>query len=194
MEDGQRFVDYYGLLQVTPTCDPKIVESAYRHFAKTYHPDHAETADAEKFNEVTRAYKILRDPDKRADYDRVYVVKKNGFSALDSDPARDEKTAVDDAEIHEKILIALYKRRREHANDPGVVAWLLQEMLDCSDDLFEFHVWYLKSKGYIEHTEQGTLAVTIHGVDHVISMSRTNLAERLLIAQSDRQLDQDRGS
>ena len=33
-------------------------------------------------------------------------------------------------------------------------------------------------------TEQGTLAITIQGVDHVISMSRTTKAEKLLIAQS----------
>ena len=62
---------------------------------------------------------------------------------------------------------------------------MLQEILDCLEDNFEFHIWYLKSKGFIELTERGTLAITIEGVDHVISTSRTNFAERLLIAQSD---------
>lgn len=191
MEDEHRFVDYDSLLQVTPNCDPKIIESAYRHFAKMYHPDHADTADVEKFSQAAKAYNVLRDPAKRADYDPFHLVKKNGVHQfpLDSDPDGDEKTAVGDAEIREKILLTLYKRRREYANDPGVVGWLLQEMLDCSDDLFEFHVWYLKSKGFIEHTEQGTLAVTIQGVDHVIAMCRTNLSERLLIAQLDRPQD-----
>ncbi|MEO6153006.1 MAG: hypothetical protein ABIT09_10835 [Croceibacterium sp.] len=60
----------------------------------------------------------------------------------------------------------------------------MQEALNCSDEHFDFHVWYLKAKGFIETTEQGTLAITIQGVDHVISMSRTNKAEKLRIAQS----------
>jgi curved DNA-binding protein len=57
-------------------------------------------------------------------------------------------------------------------------------MLNCSDEHFEFHTWYLKAKGFIEITEQGTLAITIQGVDHVIDISRTNMMEKLLIAQS----------
>jgi curved DNA-binding protein len=188
MEDGHRFVDYYDLLQVTPNCDPKIIESAYRYFAKMYHPDHAETANVEKFSQLSKAYNVLRDPAKRSEYDRSYLVKSNRANpfSLDNETDGDQKTAVGDAEIHEKILLTLYKRRREHANDPGVVGWLLQEMLECSDDHFEFHVWYLKSKGFIENTEQGTLAVTIQGVDHVITTCRTNLAERLLLTQLDR--------
>jgi curved DNA-binding protein len=78
----------------------------------------------------------------------------------------------------------LYKRRREDAQNAGVPPFYLQEMLNCSDEHFEFHKWYLKEKGFIAITEQGTLAITIQGVDHVISMSRTTRAEKLLIAHS----------
>ena len=46
MENGHDFVDYYDLLQVNPDCDARILELAYRHFAKMYHPDHPETADS----------------------------------------------------------------------------------------------------------------------------------------------------
>ena len=186
MERGPEFVDYYSLLQVSPHCDPKILESAYRHFAKIYHPDHMATADVEKFNELSEAYKILRDPDTRAEYNRFYFNQtdktKRQFRP-EKELQNGDSPALGDAEIHEKILITLYRRRREQANDPGVVGWLLQEMLGCSEDNFEFHIWYLKSKGFIEHTDQGTWAVTIQGVDHVISTSRANLSERLLIAQ-----------
>ena len=66
----------------------------------------------------------------------------------------------------------------------GVVGYYLQNMLNCSDEHFEFHKWYLREKGYIVVTEHGTLAITIHGVDHVIAMSRSTRAEKLLIAQS----------
>lgn len=188
VENGQEFIDYYDLLQVDPKCDARILDVAYRYFAKLYHPDHAETADVEKFNEVSDAYAVLRDHDKRAEYDQIYFARKDmnnyKFERF-NEPPIDQKTALSDAEAHEKILLHLYKRRRENANEAGVAGWLIQEVLDCSEDHFEFHVWYLKSKGFIEITEQGTLAVTIQGVDHVFSISRTNFSEKLRIAQQD---------
>jgi curved DNA-binding protein len=94
----------------------------------------------------------------------------------------DKDGAVTDAEAHESILRALYKYRRENAENLGVLAFYIKEFLKCPADIFEFHVWYLKSKGYIERTEQGTLAITVQGVDHVITLSRTSIDEQLLIA------------
>ena len=186
VENGQEFVDYYDLLQVDPGCDARILEIAYHYFAKMYHPDHAETADVDRFNEVVIAYKVLRDPEQRAIYDESYAkhrVRPDFRTPTDDELEIDEKAALSDADIHETILLQLYKRRREHATDPGVVGWLLQEKLGCSDDQFEFHIWYLKSKKFLEITEQSTLAITIEGVDHVISTSRSSSREKLLLAQ-----------
>lgn len=186
LDSGQNFVDYYDLLQVDPGCDARILEIAYHYFAKMYHPDHVETADVDKFNEVVAAYRVLRDPDQRAEYDQLYTQQrgKPDFRApTDEELEIDESAALSDAEIHETILLQLYKRRREHATDPGVVGWLLQEKLGCNDDQFEFHIWYLKSKKFLEITEHSTLAITIEGVDHVISTSRTSSREKLLLAR-----------
>ena len=186
MENGQEFVDYYDILQVDPNCDARILEIAYHYFAKMFHPDHAETADLDRFNRVVEAYGVLRDPAKREEYNQLYCARADKPARqvpIDSELEIDEKTALQDAEIHETILLHLYKRRREHASDPGVIGWLLQETLDCSDDQFEFHVWYLKSKGFIEITESSALAITIEGVDHVISASRNSRAAQLLIGQ-----------
>ena len=72
MAGAQPFVDYYDILQVSPNCDAAILESAYRHLAKVYHPDHTGTSDTSKFNSVIEAYKALRNPDRRAKYDRLY--------------------------------------------------------------------------------------------------------------------------
>lgn len=191
MDSEDEFVDYYGLLQVTPTCDAPMLEKAYRHFASIYHPDHAETADVGKFQEIIDAYQVLRDPIKRADYDKVYRLNKGDpESAAAFKPdigigGIGEKSALADAEDHEKILLALYKRRREQAGDAGVIGYHIQDMLKCSDESYDFHVWYLKSKGFIEVTEQGTLAITIEGVDHVISMSRHAEEQKLLSARRD---------
>lgn len=188
MNSDQPFVDYYHILQVSPNCDAKKLETAYRRLAKAYHPDHVDTADANKFNEVMEAYKILRNPKFRQEYDTVYKLHSN-TEQLES-PVIDiisieEKNALTDAEAHEKILLTLYKKRRENAQHPGVLAFYVRESLNCSDEIFEFHAWYLKAKGFIERTEQNELAITVEGIDHVISVSRTSIAAKLLIARPD---------
>lgn len=184
MADDEPFVDYYKILNVNPNSDPKTLEAAYRHLAKMYHPDHIDTANVTRFNEVIEAYRALRNPNYRTDYDLIYA-DLTGFEFSSSDEGNvDANNALSDAEVHANILLALYKRRREHAHDAGVGHYAIQEMLNCSDDLVEFHLWYLKAKGFIETTEQGTLAITIEGVDHVISTSRTAMREKLLLAQS----------
>lgn len=178
--------DYYALLQVDPDCNARTLEIAYHYFAKLYHPDNPDTADLDKFSAVVDAYKVLRDEERRAEYDARYFStpgRTRHKFAFEGEQVLDERTAVSDAEIHARILLALYKKRREQASDAGVVGWLLQETLDCSDEQFEFHIWYLKSKGFIQITEQGTMEITIDGVDHVITTSKASV-EKLRIAHA----------
>lgn len=185
------FIDYYSVLEIDRGCDGKTLEAAYRRLAKMYHPDHPETADVDKFNEVIDAYRVLRHVDQRADYDRSHAAHNGDtyapFTSPDA-PEIEEKDALDDADAHARILMMLYKRRRENAQDAGVIGYFVQQMLGCSDERFDFLRWYLKAKGYLEVTEQGTLAITIAGVDHVIATSRTTRVEKLLL-ESSRQED-----
>ena len=64
--------DYYELLGVSRTADAEEVKKAYRKLALKYHPDrnNGSKEAEERFKEVTEAYEVLRDPDKRAVYDR----------------------------------------------------------------------------------------------------------------------------
>lgn len=182
-DENQPFFDYYAALRVHPECDGRTLEIAYRKLAKLYHPDHPEFADVEKFNAVVQAYRALKDHGKRLAYDAQYSAHTGfEFSVADSVLA-EERTALSDADVHAETLMTLYKRRRERARDPGVGPYELQRMLACSEEAFDFHVWYLKSKGLIEITDQGTLAITIAGVDHVISTSRSAAQENLRLAQ-----------
>jgi curved DNA-binding protein len=179
-------MDYYNILQVDPACDAKALETAYHDLLKLYHPDHAGTADTKKFNEVIEAFRVLRNPTKRAEYDLLHA--KNNPEVWSGSRSSDEanvdvQDALDDAEDHARILMFLYQKRRENAQSAGVVGYYIQQMLNCSDEHFEFHKWYLKEKGFIVITEQGTLAITIEGIDHVISTSRTTKAETLLISK-----------
>ncbi|HEY2804730.1 MAG TPA: molecular chaperone DnaJ [Gemmatimonadales bacterium] len=63
--------DYYVLLGVDRKCEDGELKKAYRKMAMQYHPDRNNEPDAEaRFKEITEAYEVLRDPQKRAVYDR----------------------------------------------------------------------------------------------------------------------------
>lgn len=66
------FKDYYKILNVDPTADNKAIKTSYRKLARTYHPDVSDHHDAEeKFKEVAEAYEVLKDTEKRAEYDEI---------------------------------------------------------------------------------------------------------------------------
>jgi DnaJ-class molecular chaperone len=66
------FKDYYRILGVERSADEKTIKSAYRKLARKYHPDVAKGKDAgERFREITEAYEVLSDPEKRRRYDTL---------------------------------------------------------------------------------------------------------------------------
>ena len=75
--------DYYEVLGIDKNADASAIKKAYRKLAKKYHPDtNKDDPNAEqKFKEVTEAYSVLNDPEKKKLYDQYGMAAfEEGFS------------------------------------------------------------------------------------------------------------------
>ncbi len=71
--------DYYQILGVSRDCDQQEIKQAYRRLARRYHPDVCKDDGAEEhFKQISQAYAVLSDPQKRRKYDRFGEDGLNG--------------------------------------------------------------------------------------------------------------------
>lgn len=76
-----QFIDYYKILGVEPNADDKAIKTAYRKLAHKYHPDiNKEPGAEDKFKEVAEAYEVLKNPEKRAEFDQLRQFNQQGGS------------------------------------------------------------------------------------------------------------------
>lgn len=74
--------DPYKILQVIPTAEQEVIDAAYRGLARRYHPDvNPGPEAAERMKEINSAYRILKDPEARARYDRSHSVHEGEADA-----------------------------------------------------------------------------------------------------------------
>lgn len=113
--------DYYATLGIASDATTKDITKAYRVLAKKYHPD-ANSADgtaAEKFKEVTQAYEVLGEPEKRKEYDYVRSMMEQNFAGQASGipgfgphGAYTESTPGENADLSD-MLSGLFSRMRK---------------------------------------------------------------------------------
>jgi curved DNA-binding protein len=73
------FKDYYQVMGVARDATEAQIKQAYRKLARKYHPDVSKEKDAEAhFKEVGEAYEVLKNPEKRAAYDRLGQQHRSG--------------------------------------------------------------------------------------------------------------------
>ena len=172
------FVDYYELLQVSQNADRETIERVFRLLAKRYHPDNKATGDSKRFQAISAAYGILSDAEERARYDARYESDKQiQWSLFFEAPLAGE---TDDRRIQRWILSILYKLRRRDPANPGMGEYELERYLEAAEGQLEFHLWYLKEKGWAIRTDSGQWAITADGVDWVVKEDQLLRRDRLI--------------
>jgi len=160
------FVDYYELLQLSSNADTDTIERVFRHLAKKLHPDNKESGDPDRFRLIVEAHRTLSNPESRAGYDVTYQDYWNRKWKLASE-AGNGTAFGDDRETRESLLSLLYVQRRRDTRHPGLSDYDMARLLAKPFELVEFHVWYLKAKGWVERLDTGQLAISAVGVDQV---------------------------
>ena len=163
-EAKAKFQDCYEDLMISPNADQETIERIYRLLAKRYHPDNKQTGKIEKFDNITKAYKTLRDPEKRVAYDLNYEKEKarcwksvSGASA--------QHSLGNDQRLRDAILSVLYIERRNDSSNSAIGILRLEQLLGWPEKILEFHIWYLKEKGYIQRSDDGGYAISAEGID-----------------------------
>ena len=174
------FIDYYDLMQISPNADLNTIRQMFRHLAKRWHPDH-KNGNTERFKLLIEAHKTLTNPERRAAYDLRYQRFWEAKWNIAAD-ASDSRLYVDDNEVREGLLSLYYVQRRSKIDDPGLGEMEVARLMRIPIQLIEFHIWYLKEKGWIQRLENGQFAITALGVDQA-EKSRLRLnTDRLLTA------------
>lgn len=84
--------NYYDILEIPSDADEREIKTAYHRLARSLHPDKAATPDVAKamesrFAQVSAAYNTLKDPEKRADYDRKLAAETKRAGTQPGAPA-----------------------------------------------------------------------------------------------------------
>ncbi len=172
------FIDHYEVMQVDRNADPETIERVFRLLAKRYHPDNPRTGDPDRFKELSESFRVLSDPLDRARYDASYESERqNQWSIFLEAPT---SGADEDRRMQRWILSLLYKERRRGSSDPGIGPLELERYLEVPDGQLDFHIWYLKEKGWLMRTETGKYAITASGVDWITDQDQLLRKDRLL--------------
>lgn len=175
--------DYYEVLQLSPKADMETVHRVYRIMAARFHPDNPESGDQERFLQMTEAYRILGDPERRAQYDTL-----RGSERPRALPLFQARAFVDEkeGEVNRRlgVLCLLYAQRRRNSEHPAISLLELEEVMAIPREYLEFTLWYLKQKKYIEMNQGADFSLTAAGVDFVEENTPAHAILRKLIGSA----------
>jgi curved DNA-binding protein len=158
---------YYEFLQISPKAEPATIQRVYRFLAGRFHPDNPETGDPERFLLLNRAFAVLSDAARRAEYDATLESKLQPIPAFESVDFMDGV----EGEVNRRlaVLSLLYRRCRANVENPKVTLAEMEAMMGFPREYLDFTTWYLRSKKYITREDNSDFALTVLGVDYVES-------------------------
>jgi hypothetical protein len=188
--DGTRFKlqmteteipDYYEFLEISPQATQETIHRVYRYLATRYHPDHSETGDLDKFSQLSAIYKVLSDPDRRAEYNARRATHQPAMQ----DPLSSTIDFMDQVEGDQNrrvaVIAILYYRRRMYPHEPEVSLAEIERRMGFPRDYLDFTTWYLTKKKYITRADNADFTLTVEGVDFIETQRATvPLLDRLL--------------
>ena len=112
--------DYYDILGVPKGSSAKDIKKAYYQLAKKYHPDQA-NGDKKKFQEVSEAYEVLGDDNKRQQYDTFGTTgspgqgsdTQSGFGSTGGSGGFHYQSQVDPEELFRTIFGDSFQKGRD---------------------------------------------------------------------------------
>ena len=139
----------------------------YRLLAQRFHPDNRETGNATRFRELTEAYEVLRDPERRAQYDvaHQHFVRDRWKVAQSADAADDDYRAEQVTRL--TLLELLYTRRRTEPRQPSLSMLDLEALIGRPREHLEFTIWFLAQKRLIQRADDSGLTITAEGAEYL---------------------------
>lgn len=173
------YVDYYEVLQVSDSAETETINRVYRIFAQRYHPDNRETGNEARFREITEAYQVLSNAEKRAQYDATHQrQQKDRWRLIQAGPESENNFELEQI-VRLTVLEALYTKRRLEPQNPGIFLLELEKMIGRPREHLEFTIWFLSQKKFI-NTDDARMSLTADGAEYLEESYRNNLGRKRL--------------
>jgi len=164
---------YYELLEISPQATEETIHRVYRYMAARYHPDNLATGNLEKFTQLTSAYKVLSEPNRRSEYDAQRATRQPTIRNPMSSTVDFMDQGEGDLNRRVAVLAILYYRRRMFPNSPEVSLAEIEERMGFPRDYLDFTTWYLAKKRYITRADNSDFTLTVEGVDFIETQRAT---------------------
>ena len=145
--------DYYSILGVLPSIEASALDAVYKALVKKYHPDvfaGDKNIAEEKTKEINESYSVLRDPQKRKQYDEQRQKENKGFGSFEQNNNfdNDNSTILDQLKYDWEIVVEFI---------PAADRWRIQlEKLSPSLSVL-YQLTLIIEKAYNKHIEIGKM-------------------------------------
>ena len=150
-------VDYYEILQISPSAEPETVHRVYRLLAQRLHPDNTTTGNDAAFRLLCEAYQVISDPERRARYDVVHTHQQQDRWRLVTSGPQSENDFEKEQILRLTVLEVLYTRRRLEPGKPGLSPLDLETLIGTAREHLEFTTWFLAQKKCITRSDSSSL-------------------------------------